>query len=221
MGCLAEKGRNLITLRALRKTEDPQRAQKVIAGALPPLIGSILQPDDFQAISQRLRQLPEPPPTARLSGTDWFGALGVFLIVFLSTFPVALPFVFMQNVARAMRIQTSLRLSCFSISLGIWHLHGYSRWSACRTHDRAWRLNHARSSQDSGRQFPFWPVARKFCPRSESIRLLLAGIVIDLDLTAQLAESLRSRLSRQPWRIERLLGGFAARGERENGLTRV
>lgn len=108
MGCLAEKGRNLVTLRALRKTEDSQTTQKVIAGALPPLIASILQPDEFEAISQRLRQLPEPPPIVRLSGTDWVGALGVFLIVFLSTFPVALPFAFMENVAHAMRISNAI-----------------------------------------------------------------------------------------------------------------
>src|SRR5215467_8379997 len=44
MGCLAEKGQNLITLRAVRKTSDPRHAHRLIAGALPPLIASILQP---------------------------------------------------------------------------------------------------------------------------------------------------------------------------------
>src|SRR3954465_8976147 len=43
MGSLAEKGRNLITLRALRKATDPQRAQRLVAGALPPMVASVLQ----------------------------------------------------------------------------------------------------------------------------------------------------------------------------------
>src|SRR5437899_12768759 len=36
MGSLAEKGRRLITLQAVRKAGDPQKAQRLIAGALPP-----------------------------------------------------------------------------------------------------------------------------------------------------------------------------------------
>jgi hypothetical protein len=37
MGCLAEKGRGLITLRAVRKAVDPREAQRHIADALPPV----------------------------------------------------------------------------------------------------------------------------------------------------------------------------------------
>ena len=36
MGCLAEKGRNLMTLQAVRQATDPQKAQRLVAGALPP-----------------------------------------------------------------------------------------------------------------------------------------------------------------------------------------
>ena len=50
MGCLADKGRNLLTLRAVRKASDPQKAQSLIAGALPPLIASILQPAELEAM---------------------------------------------------------------------------------------------------------------------------------------------------------------------------
>src|SRR5881392_1892080 len=37
MGCLAAKGRNLMTYQAVRKATDPRKAQQLIAGALPPL----------------------------------------------------------------------------------------------------------------------------------------------------------------------------------------
>src|SRR3982750_772632 len=42
MGSLAEKGRGLFTLRAVRKTNNPQLAQRLIADALPSLVASIL-----------------------------------------------------------------------------------------------------------------------------------------------------------------------------------
>src|SRR6267378_2153007 len=49
MGCLAEKGRKLTTLQALRKATDPKKAQRLIADALPPLIASILQPAELDS----------------------------------------------------------------------------------------------------------------------------------------------------------------------------
>src|SRR5512135_3616171 len=61
MGCLAEKGKGLLTLRAVRKATDPQKAQRLIAGALPPLVSSILKSEELEAMRQRLKDLPEPP----------------------------------------------------------------------------------------------------------------------------------------------------------------
>jgi len=104
MGCLADKGRKLITLKAVRKATDPQKAQRLIAGALPPLIASVLQPSEFESIRERLNQIPEPPAPASLSRSDWLGAFGVFLWVFFTTFPVAIPFIFVENTRLAMRI---------------------------------------------------------------------------------------------------------------------
>ena len=78
MGCLAEKGRGLITLQAVRRAADPQEAQRRIADALPPVVASILEPAELETIRQRLMQLPEPPARARLSKDDWLGSLGVF-----------------------------------------------------------------------------------------------------------------------------------------------
>src|SRR5215813_5028512 len=67
MGCLAEKGRNLMTYQAVRKTSDPQKAQQLIAGALPAVIASVLQPAELEAVHQRLQKLPEPPERERLA----------------------------------------------------------------------------------------------------------------------------------------------------------
>src|SRR5947208_15370849 len=50
MGSLAEKGRRLTTLLAVRKANDPKKAQRLIADALPPLIASILQPAELDSM---------------------------------------------------------------------------------------------------------------------------------------------------------------------------
>jgi hypothetical protein len=108
MGCLAEKGRALTTFRAVRQVTDPEKGQRLVADALPPLVASVLEPSELEAMRQRLQQLPEPPARARLSKDDWIGAVGVFLLVFLSTFPVALPFLFMQNALVALRVSNGI-----------------------------------------------------------------------------------------------------------------
>jgi VIT1/CCC1 family predicted Fe2+/Mn2+ transporter len=110
MGCLADRARGLMILRSVRQAGDPQQAQRLIADALPPVVASLLQPAELESLRLRLTQLPEPPDRTHLRGDDWLGALGVFLLVFLSTFPVAIPFVVMQDAGPAMRLSNGIAL---------------------------------------------------------------------------------------------------------------
>ena len=107
MGCLAEKGRELATFRSVRAATDPERAQRLIADALP-LVGSVLEPAELEAMRVRLKQLPEPPARAGLDRDDWRGAVGVFLLVFLSTFPVTIPFIVMSDAVPALRVSNAI-----------------------------------------------------------------------------------------------------------------
>src|SRR6478672_4989380 len=61
MGCLAEKGRSIKIFRAVRKTIDPQQAQRLVADALPPVVAAVVLPAELEAMQQRLKQLPESP----------------------------------------------------------------------------------------------------------------------------------------------------------------
>ena len=108
MGCLSEQGRGIRTLRAVRKATAPAEAYPVIAGALPPLVAATLGPAEYESIHQKLVQMPEPLSRHRLGKDQWLGALAVCLWVFLTTFPVAIPFIFMQDVARAMRVSNAV-----------------------------------------------------------------------------------------------------------------
>jgi VIT1/CCC1 family predicted Fe2+/Mn2+ transporter len=110
MGSLAEKGQSLMTYITVRRVTDAQRARKIIADALPPVVASILQPEELESMRQRLLQLPEPPQRARLGRDEWLGSLGVFLLVFASTFPVVIPFIVMQNLGPALRASNTIAI---------------------------------------------------------------------------------------------------------------
>jgi hypothetical protein len=116
MGCLAEKGRNLMTFQAVRKATGPEQARRLIAEALPPTIASVLQPAELEAVHQRLRQLPEPPERAHLDKHDWLGGAAVFLLVFLSTFPVVIPFIVMRSAVPALRVSNAIAIAMLFVT---------------------------------------------------------------------------------------------------------
>jgi len=111
LGCLADKGRGLAAWHALRQAKDPEEGRRIVAEAVPPVIASVLDPPQLEAVRERLLQLPEPPERPRLLWEDWRGALAVLLLVFLSTFPVAIPFLVMHEAHRALRISNLIAIA--------------------------------------------------------------------------------------------------------------
>jgi len=130
MASLAERGKNLETLRALRRAA-PELGTKLVAGALPPLIASVLEPGELAGIRRRLLELPEPAGAARLCARDWFGATGVALLVFLCTFPVVVPFLVVARTAAAMRLSNAVAVAMLAVTGVAYGRHvGRSPWTS-------------------------------------------------------------------------------------------
>ena len=110
MGCVSEKGQGIRSLRAVRKAAAPEQAHQVIADALPPIVAATLSAADYESIRQKLVKLPEPPARPRLDKSEWLGGLSVFFWVFITTFPVAMPFIFMNELALAMRVSNAIAI---------------------------------------------------------------------------------------------------------------
>jgi VIT1/CCC1 family predicted Fe2+/Mn2+ transporter len=112
----SEQGRGILALQALRKAADLSEAQTIIAATLPPLLGSALTPTDFDVMRQKLNQLPEPPAHPKLTKDDWLASGMVFLLVFLSTFPVVIPFLFATDAKLALRVSNGIAVLMLFIS---------------------------------------------------------------------------------------------------------
>ena len=108
MGCLNERGTSIRSLRRLRKATVPDEGHRIIAEMIPAMVADALGPAELESIRRKLVQSPQPPTRPRLSKEEWFGALSVFCWVFVTTFPVALPFIFVQDVERAMRASNAI-----------------------------------------------------------------------------------------------------------------
>jgi len=129
MGCLTERAQRIRTVLAVRKAAQPEKAHLIIVGSLPPAIAPVLQEPELERIRLHLNQLPEPPARPRLSARDWRGAFGIFLLVFLSTLPVVLPFFFIEAALRALRFSNAIAIvMLFLTGWAFGRCAGYHPW---------------------------------------------------------------------------------------------
>ena len=85
-------------------------AHRIIAGALPPLLVFVLSSADLEHMRQELDRVPDLPSRPRLRKDDWLGAIGVFLIVVLTTVPVAIPFALIRDAQLALRVSNGIAI---------------------------------------------------------------------------------------------------------------
>jgi VIT1/CCC1 family predicted Fe2+/Mn2+ transporter len=104
------RARSIASLRAVHLAADRESAHQQIVHAMPPLIAGVMSEAELDAIRSRLIDLPEVQARPSLSPREWLGGLGVFLAVFLSTFPVAVPFLFTTDARLALRISNGIAL---------------------------------------------------------------------------------------------------------------
>jgi hypothetical protein len=130
IACLTQAGRNAALLRSAQAS-DAAQARQTIAGVLPEKIAAALEPADFDRIHSHLKQLASPAERPRLTGENWRGALGVFLLVFVSTFPAVVPFIFLEDPRLALRISNGIAIALL-FGAG-YMLAGYAGLSRIRT----------------------------------------------------------------------------------------
>ncbi len=111
LGSLDERGRNLLMLRAVRRTQDPEEARRLVADALPEPLASVLSQSEADSLRQKLLLLPGPPPGPSLTTDDALRAAAICLWVFASTFPVVVPFLFIGEVQPALRLSNAIAIT--------------------------------------------------------------------------------------------------------------
>jgi hypothetical protein len=108
---LIERGRTLAVGRAVRASRDAAHARELIADALPEPLGALFEGSALETARERLLANPATQTRPRLGKRDWLGALGVFLLVFLSTFPVVVPFLLISPLHTAMRVSNGVAIA--------------------------------------------------------------------------------------------------------------
>src|SRR6187200_1609981 len=111
MGCLEERGSNLLMFRGVRQSAEPEEARRLIVDGLSEPLASVISADDAASMRLKLMQLPEPPARPSLTRDDALSALAICAWVFASTFPVVVPFFFIADVQPALRVSNAVAIA--------------------------------------------------------------------------------------------------------------
>jgi hypothetical protein len=103
---LVTRSRSLRAIRSVREGADAA----VLADVLPEEAVKAMTPRDLESLRGWVAKVPEHRGGV-LKARDLKGALGVFLLVTISTFPVVVPFLFVDNPVRALRLSHAVALS--------------------------------------------------------------------------------------------------------------
>jgi len=131
MANLSARARGLATVRALRGGCRDDVGHVLLLDALPPVVASVLTPVEVETLRRRLAGMPEPSRLVPLNRADYRGATAVFLLVFLSTFPIVIPLLVIRNVAIALRASNAVAIvMMFAAGWSLGRYTGRSGWGA-------------------------------------------------------------------------------------------
>jgi hypothetical protein len=110
LGVRGERRLAISTVHAIRDAESSAAGRAIVADNLPPVVLPALTASDLERIRLHLGSLPPESLSTRFSREDYLASLGIFLLVFLCLFPVAAPFLLVDDVALARRLSNAVAI---------------------------------------------------------------------------------------------------------------
>jgi VIT1/CCC1 family predicted Fe2+/Mn2+ transporter len=126
---LADRGWTHRVVRMIGGTEEADAGRRLVAENLPEGLADVLPTSVLDGIRTAVADRAGNAPRAQVTRGDLAGALGVFSLVVLATLPVALPFMFLSEVALALHVSQGVGLIMLFLSgSGLGHYAGFGAW---------------------------------------------------------------------------------------------
>ena len=125
---IADRGRLVTLTRSIREA-DAETGCRMLHDALSEPVAKLVTATEIEAMRGRLLARADVPERPRLTRDDFLAAVGVFLIVVTSTFPVALPFFFIKDPGTALFVSRAIGLAMMFLGgLALGRYAGYGSW---------------------------------------------------------------------------------------------
>jgi hypothetical protein len=128
---LTNRGRRLTLALTIRHQLDAAAGVRALRKALPGWIAPLIADTELELIRARIVTIPDLPRRPGFLRADLIGAVGIFAIVVLATFPVALPFVLFRDVSTALIVSRALTIAMlFGSGMALGYHAGFGGWKA-------------------------------------------------------------------------------------------
>lgn len=107
---MVARGRALTAFRALVAAVSPDAARAALARLLPEGIVGAMRDSELEHLRAEATRRRDQAPRVALTLDDLRGAVGVFLLVFIATFPVVVPFLVVPEIGLAKRLSNGIAL---------------------------------------------------------------------------------------------------------------
>lgn len=129
MNAALERGHSIKIIRSITDTNNPQEIIQILKEQIPPGFSGLLTNEELLRIGERMKEKSSPQKHRVLVSKDYFIAAEIFLLVFLCTFPVAIPFALMDEVVISMRVSNGIALlMLFSCGFLLAGYAGFRKW---------------------------------------------------------------------------------------------
>ncbi|MBC8636316.1 hypothetical protein IAG25_05790 [Caballeronia sp. EK] len=128
---IANRARRHALALAIHRERDAAAGVRALRERLSAALDPFVSDADLESIRKRIAASGSLPEHARFVRDDFLAALGIFIIIVLSTFPVAAPFVLVRHVPTALLISRVLTLAMlFFCGFALGGYAGWKGWKA-------------------------------------------------------------------------------------------
>jgi VIT1/CCC1 family predicted Fe2+/Mn2+ transporter len=107
---LIGRAHNAKLLNIIKNSESVSESRELIRDNISPLLSELMNNEEIDNLGEKLKGLPELPVKKTLTFKSLLVAGQIFILVFFVTFPVALPFLLVNDVALAIRVSNGIAI---------------------------------------------------------------------------------------------------------------
>lgn len=104
------RSRDALMLKKIKNAKTAVDSRQIIRENLSPLMGNLMDDSELDGMGNKMKRLPELRIKNTLTVKDFLIAVEIFFLVFLSTFPVVLPFLFFSEINVALRVSNAVAI---------------------------------------------------------------------------------------------------------------
>jgi VIT1/CCC1 family predicted Fe2+/Mn2+ transporter len=129
IGVLARKSRRKTIFDAVQNPSQTDKAKSYISEELPAVIVSAIGAEGLEQIRNKLTNIPNTSVEVRVKLRDIKEAIAIFFLIFISTFPVVIPFVLIDDTQIALRVSNLVAIvMMFFCGWQVAGYVGYNKW---------------------------------------------------------------------------------------------